>query len=147
MKRIPKRHRLVLLVLCASLGGGLVSSGASQERGRLQKFMRQKLEHAQNVLEGLTVEDFTLIANSARRLREVSEDARWRVSPSATYLRISNEFQDVADEMHAKAKQRNLDGATLAYVKLTMTCVKCHKLVREEHLTSPGPGEEGRGRR
>ncbi len=28
------------------------------------------------------------------------------------------------------ARNRNIDGATLAYLKLTMNCVQCHKYVR-----------------
>jgi hypothetical protein len=143
MNRNQTGHRLVLLVLCATLGWGLIESSEGQERTPVQKFMRQKLEHAKNVLEGLSVEDFALIANNARRMRELSEDARWRVSPDVNYLRLSTDFQDVASELEAKAKEKNLDGATLAYVKLTMTCVKCHKMVREQRLLSLGPGEKG----
>jgi len=147
MKRTLKEHRLVLLVLAATLAGGLIASGAGYERSPLQQYMRQKLEHAKNVLEGLAVEDFALIAKNARAMRELSEDARWRVSPNINYLRLSAEFQDLAGEMATKAKERNLDGATLAYVKLTMNCVKCHKLVRDKRLISIGPREEDRGRR
>jgi hypothetical protein len=134
MKRNQKAHRVVLLVLGTTLGWGLIASSEGQERSPRQNFMRQKLEHAKNALEGITLEDFTLIANSARKMRELSEDAQWQVSPNVNYLRLSAEFQDVASEMEAKAKQRNLDGATLAYVNLTMTCVKCHKLVRAQRL-------------
>jgi hypothetical protein len=131
----------------AALGWGLIASSEGQAQNPIQKFMRQKLEHAKNVLEGLTVEDFALVANNARAMRELSEDARWRVSPSVNYLRLSAEFQDLAGEMEAKAKEKNLDGATLAYVKLTMACVKCHKLVREQRLVSLGPFEKRPGRR
>jgi cytochrome c556 len=147
MKRILKRHRLVLLVIAATLSGGLLAFGQGQDRGALQKYMRQKLDHAKNALEGLAVEDFALIEKNATAMRELSEDARWRVSPNVNYLRLSAEFQDVAGELAAKAKEKNLDGATLAYVKLTMNCVKCHKLVREERLISLRPGEADRGRR
>jgi cytochrome c556 len=136
MKRTLKRHPLVLLVLAVMLAGGLIASGKGQERTPLQKYMRQKLEHAKNVLEGLAMEDFASIAKNATAMRELSEDARWRVSPNINYLRFSNEFQDLAGELAAKAKERNLDGATLAYVKLTMNCIKCHQLVREGRLIS-----------
>jgi hypothetical protein len=147
MKRTQKGHRVVLLVLGTTLGWGLIASSEGQERSPRRRFMRQKLENAKNALEGLTLEDFTMIANSARRMRELSEDAQWQVSPNVNYVRLSAEFQDVASEMEAKAKEKNLDGATLAYVKLTMTCVKCHKTVREQRLISLGLGEIGRGRR
>jgi hypothetical protein len=78
-------------------------------------------------------------------MRELSEDARWQVSPNVNYLRLSAEFQDLAGELATTAKDKNLDGATLAYVKLTMNCVKCHKLVRAERLITLGPREEDRG--
>jgi hypothetical protein len=109
--------------------------------------MRQKLEHAKDALEGLAVEDFALIAKSSKSMRELSEDARWRVSPNVHYLRLSAEFRDLADELGAKAREKNLDGATQAYVKLTMSCVKCHKLVRDERLVSLGTQGDGSGRR
>jgi hypothetical protein len=132
-------HYLGILALAATLAGLCIAAGAGQKRSPLQAFMRQKLELAKNVLEGLAVEDFALIAKNATRMRELSDDAQWRVSPNNDYLRRSAEFQDLADELSAKAKERNLDGATLAYVKLTMSCVKCHKLVREERLISFRP--------
>ena len=37
--------------------------------------------------------------------------------------------------MAKNAKAKNLDGAALDYMDLTMTCVKCHKYVRETRMT------------
>ena len=147
MKRTPKGYHLMLLVLAAPLVGGLIASSNGQEKSPLKQYMRQKLNHSKNVLEGLTVEDFAMIAKNAKAMRELSEDARWRVSPNINYLRLSAEFQDLADELAAKANKRNLDGATLTYLKLTMNCVKCHQLVREQQLISFVPGEADQGRR
>jgi hypothetical protein len=142
-----KGHRLVLLVLVATLAGGLIASSEGQERSPLKKYMRQKLEHSKSALEELAMEDFALIAKNATAMRELSEDVRWQVSPNVNYLRLSAEFQDLAGELASKAKEKNLDGATLAYVELTMNCVKCHKLVRDERLISLGPRDADRGRR
>ena len=147
MKRTLKRYRLVLLVLAATVAGGLIASGASQKRSPLQQYMRQKLEHAQYALEGLALEDFKLIEKNATAMRKLSEDARWRITPNLDYLRRSAEFQDLAAELAAKAKARNLEGATLAYVQLTINCVNCHKLVRDERLVALGPRETDRDRR
>jgi hypothetical protein len=47
---------------------------------------RRLLREGKNVLEGLAVEDFALIAKNARAMRELSEDARWRVSPNINYI-------------------------------------------------------------
>ena len=51
--------------------------------------------------------------------------------PNATdYVALTTEFQRYADDLARNAKEHNIDGATLAYVKLTMNCVQCHKYVR-----------------
>jgi hypothetical protein len=147
MKRTLKGHRPMLLALAAPLAGGVLASSEGQERSPLKQFMRQKLDHSKDVLEGLAVEDFAMIAKNAKAMRELSEDARWRASPNINYLRLSAEFQDLANELAVKARERNLDGATLAYVKLTMNCVKCHQLVREQRLITFGPREADQGRR
>ena len=54
---------------------------------------------------------------------------------------FSNDFRRSAAELVEKAKQKNLDGAALSYVDLTLACVKCHKYVRESRqskLDRPG---------
>ena len=125
-----------LLALSLVLVGAFATRGQDQGQGGLRKFMRQKLEHSQKVLEGLALEDFAMIAENARELKELSEDARWRVSPDINYLRLSSQFQDLAEELAQDAKDKNIDGATLAYVQMTVNCVACHKLVRDKKLLS-----------
>ena len=40
-------------------------------------------------------------------------------------------FFDFANqELIRQAKEKNLDGAILAYNQLTVSCVQCHKIVR-----------------
>lgn len=143
MRRRPLALASLASALLAGLGGLLLlslapdSATAQGTQGRaLRKFMRQKLEYTQNVLEGLTLEDYALIARNARALRELSQDAQWRVSPNMTYLRLSTEFQRLADEVADQARQRNLDATTQAYFRLTSNCIACHKLVRDERLLS-----------
>ena len=92
--------------------------------------MRKKLEHAQKALQGLATEDFPLIQKNAEAMTVLSQAAAWQFLPTIEYARLSAEFQRLTDEMAQKAKEKNLDGATLAYVKLTMNCVECHKHVR-----------------
>ena len=77
-----------ILALSLVLVGAFATRGQDEGRGGLSRFMRQKLEHSQRVLEGLALEDFAMIAENARKLKELSEDARWRVSPNINYLRL-----------------------------------------------------------
>src|SRR5262249_34408251 len=109
--------------------------------GKIKELMRRKLTHAQKVLEGIALNDFDPIAKHARELRRLSETAEWKVFPTPQYLLHSNEFQRAAEKLIADARDKNLDGAALAYVELTLNCVRCHKYVREVRMT---PGDEER---
>jgi len=135
MGSVLTRSGIGTALLFALVVGGASLRVQGEQPGDLKRFMRQKLEHSQKVLEGLTLENYALVAENARALKELSEDARWRVSPNINYLRLSAEFQDLAQEVAEKARQKNLDGATLAYVRMTVNCVKCHEYTRENRIT------------
>jgi cytochrome c556 len=92
--------------------------------------MRLKLEHSQKVLEGLTLEDFELAAKHAQQIALLTEDETWRVYQTLEYRHHSAEFQRIANDLTKQAQKKNLDGAALAYVQMTMSCVNCHKYVR-----------------
>jgi hypothetical protein len=56
-------------------------------------------------------------------------DTKLRSKPEHCWLSV--EFQQLTDEIAAKADQKNLDGATLGYVQLAANCVRCHRHVRD----------------
>jgi hypothetical protein len=125
--------RFAIFVLAASTAIGVGSHSQEQQTRTRSEFMRRKLDYAKNVIEGLALEDFPLIAKNARSLRAMSRAAEWEVPmiPDVeSYLAYSTEFQRVTDDMIRKAEARNLDGATLDYVRMTTSCVNCHKYVR-----------------
>jgi hypothetical protein len=117
-----------------SLAAALEATRAGQDAPRSRgEFMRQKLEFSKNLLEGLSLEDYRMMEKNAKALRRLSEAAEWEVPtiPNATdYVALTSEFQRYADDLVRNAKLKNIDGATLAYLKLTMNCVQCHKFVR-----------------
>ncbi|CAN5339369.1 hypothetical protein BH10PLA2_BH10PLA2_05080 [soil metagenome] len=126
---------LVVFVLWA--GGQAVSPNTVDDKQKKvvtsnQVMMREKLVAANKVLEGLSVEDFPKIAENAERLRIISRAASWHVIDSEEYARYSKNFQMEASDLKRHAEQKNLDAATLDYVRLTMTCVECHKHLREK---------------
>lgn len=100
-------------------------------------FMRAKLAHSQNVLEGLAVEDFDLIDKGAQQLSLASEDASWQVLQTEDYARQSADFRRSCDSLRKAAKAKNLDGAALAWMEVTLKCVQCHKYVRDERAPAP----------
>ncbi len=94
------------------------------------EFMRAKLRHSQDVLEGLTLEDFDKIARGAQELALASQASSWQVLQTEDYARQSAEFRRSCDSLRSAAKAGNLDGAALAWMEVTMKCVQCHKYVR-----------------
>jgi cytochrome c556 len=113
-------------------------SAQPQKYSPTKEFMRQKLEHAKRVLEGITMEDFALVAKHARKLKAMSQEASWRTFENPEYLRHTESFRRAVDALAAAADEQNLDGATLAYVKVTMSCVDCHKFVRGKKVAQLG---------
>jgi hypothetical protein len=97
--------------------------------------MRQKLENSQKVLEGLVVNDFKMIAKHADELIDLSKQVEWKVLKTPQYEIHSNQFRRSAEALIKDAKDKNLDAAALTYMELTLTCVRCHKYVREERMT------------
>jgi hypothetical protein len=122
------------LLACLAIGAILVArQGGGQTRPTRSELMRSKLEASRQVLEGLTLEDYALIMKGAKALNRLSKEAVWKVPtiPNADeYLTYTTEFERLTDELSRKAKDKNLDGATLIYFRLTTNCVNCHKYVR-----------------
>lgn len=126
-----RRVLFVLTALSLFLGIPFVHGDDPDNNKKLQQLMHKKLVHSQKVLEGLALNDFDAIAANARDLIDISKAAEFRVFKSPQYEMHSNDFRRNADTLVQTAKAKNLDGAALAYVEMTLTCVRCHKHVRE----------------
>jgi cytochrome c556 len=118
---------LLALVLTVSLAATLAQSRRNRA---VKEFMRDKLELSQRVLEGLATEDYDLIVARGTRLSAMTKEADWRWFENPDYEQQSLIFRRQVDSLVKAGKDKNLDAATLAYVRMTMSCVDCHKLVR-----------------
>src|SRR5260370_42213604 len=130
---------LALLVAVPAL------SGDEKEPTKLGKLMRKKLQSAQKLLEGLALEDYDKITKHADELMDISKAVEWHVHKTPQYEVRSNEFRRALDGLLEKAKDKNLDGVSLSYVEMTLSCVKCHKYVRKigmGRLDSPSRTED-----
>lgn len=138
-----------LLLLSAFGLFGLDSIAAPKQKQEqdeptpLANFMRAKLDASGQILEGLCTEDFALIETGARKLTIMSEAAQWRVTNDAMYRQHSAEFQDVAKRLQKAAKETNLEGAALAWIDATMSCIECHRWVRTMLVAEKGGPPDG----
>jgi cytochrome c556 len=131
------KTKFLLLTVVLTLAVGVSVALAQTKRIRAAKeFMRDKLELSQRVLEGLATEDYDLIIAKGTRLSAMSKEADWRLFENPDYDQQSVTFRRHVNALVKAAKDKNLDAATLAYVRVTMSCVDCHKLVRGKLVAS-----------
>jgi hypothetical protein len=137
-------------LLCSALLLPLLAdSTSSQEKKKREPdpLMTAKLKESQTVLEGLALNDFAKVQKSAEELLRISKEAQFRKALNTPrYDLHANSFQRAAETLIEKAKAKNIDGATLAYVDMTLSCVRCHQHAREEGIgRNPSPGVPGDG--
>lgn len=132
------------LLACAALGiAGFVLHGAQADDApqpkaekpvnqELRAFMRTKLKASNQILEGLALEDTALIEEGAKTLAEMSSVEKWRISKDPMYRQFSTEFTRNANKLVEAAKERNIDRAALRWMDTTMSCIECHRFVRNE---------------
>jgi len=107
-----------------------VQEKPTNKKAAMKAFMRKKLESSQSLLEGLAVEDFDLIAQGAKELKTTGAAAEFLVVHDPIYIGYADDFRRIIDKLGKAAKEKRLDGAALAYVDMTLSCVECHKYVR-----------------
>jgi hypothetical protein len=129
------KHVLVGVAVCLLVSEPIPLKSQGQESPKVAELMRKKLGHAQKVLEGIALNKFDEIGRSAEELILISKAAEWSVVKTPQYEIHSNSFRRAAESLVEKAKDKNVDGVALAYVDLTLSCVKCHKHVRDTRMT------------
>ena len=136
------KRRALMRKLCLAMLLSMVCSGNSvaqevetdRKPETVSTFMRAKLLHSQKLIEALALEDFDQLAKHSQEMSLLSNATLWQVFQTPEYLQHSTEFRRTADSLTEAAKKKNLDGAALAYVELTLKCVQCHKYVRRTKM-------------
>ncbi|EMI56058.1 hypothetical protein [Rhodopirellula sallentina] len=96
--------------------------------------MRMKLEKSKAILEGLTLEDYEMVAANARSLRLLSLEAGWNVLQTKEYASQSRDFRRSTDLIAQAAEGKDINRATLGYVAMTVRCVECHSYMRKHRI-------------
>jgi hypothetical protein len=100
----------------------------------LKTFMRAKLDHSKNLLQAITTEDFDAMGKESQKIILLTLAEQWQVLETPEYAQHSLEFRRTAGAIRDAAEKKNLDGAALAYVDLTMKCVNCHKYIKKQRM-------------
>lgn len=138
------RTRLIATTLLVGIAGAALMA-AVEVKNSNHELMRSKLTHAQTAMEGLALEDYEKIKSSGKELILISQQAEWTTLKSPRYHQLAGEFRGAVQKMVDMAEEKNLDGATLSFLQVTMSCVECHKLVRSSEkvaMLSPAFSDE-----
>lgn len=146
----------VVELLAAATLAGLAAKGtqkptdppkapkATDKKSAQAELMAKKLEHAKRILEGLTLNDLAKAGKHADELMAISQKAEFMAFKTKEYELYTNDFRRSLETIARKAKDGNLDGATLGYVNMTLSCVRCHQATREIRIGGlPIPGAIG----
>jgi cytochrome c556 len=97
-------------------------------------WMKQKLKMSQEMLAGLTEGDFDKIIANAAAMNVSGYLEKWiaRGQPRHEEYELQRgNFEFYNRELIRQSRDKNIDGATLAYNLMTASCVQCHKIVRD----------------
>lgn len=108
-------------------------SPAEQEQEPLEPsiWMKKKLDYSQEILAGLATADFERIDKNAGLMKGLGKVEAFVRGRTPGYRAQYQIFQEATDELGRQAAKKNVDGAALAFTQLTISCVNCHKQLRE----------------
>ena len=128
---MTSRFLLAPLTVALLFTGTKSTYAQAEKESGVKEAMRQKVAYSQQVLVGITLEDYELIANNAEKLVKLSNKTNWYSRQVPEYELFLNEFRRNAQELMKAGQQKNLDAASLAYGQMTLSCVNCHKFIRQ----------------
>lgn len=94
-------------------------------------WMHHKLVASQKILEGMTKADYALIEKSAQGMQVMDFLEGWVRADRPGYKDQLRAFDQANGAIARAARDKNLDGVTLGYLQLTISCAQCHKLIRD----------------
>lgn len=104
----------------------------------IRPYMHAKLVHAQGVLHGLVLKDFSQMTVAADGLRVTSQLSPEFVSEDVlddeVYKHFQLEFLRLSTKLGDMARDENLEGAAFTYNNLTANCMACHQYLREKDV-------------
>ena len=124
---------LVVCVLCvgAAFMVGQAKPPETDAGGAEPALMRAKLASSQKVVEGLMVQDLSLVQTGALELEKICKATEWHAKEDQVYAHYREELQRTAKKLAKLAQNNDLDGATYTYMHSITTCMSCHAYCRD----------------
>jgi len=121
------------IALAAVIALALVpaSVGQQEKQEKPSVWMKLKLNYSQSILSGLAKAEFDVMGENARSMKTLTQIERWVRRSEPGYQTQLMIFRFANEELIRLSDAKNLEGAALAFSQLTLSCVNCHKQIRE----------------
>lgn len=113
------------------LGDANAQDETKPKNPALQLTMRNKLEAASKVLEGLAVEDKELIHEGTQVLTELSKAEVWQVLKNPEYRHHTQSFRNAVKNLDDAAQKGEFAAAQLEWLDVSKRCFDCHNEIRK----------------
>lgn len=136
MNSVTTRVGLVILLVLGS-----VTTEVASQTVRLKQVMREKLAQSEKLLEAVVTSNWAELARRSQTLEELTNDPAWMALKTPEYVRQSSAFAQAAHDLLEAAGRRDQEAAPLAYLSLTLSCVRCHQYIARARIARVGgPG-------
>lgn len=135
------RNRIIggsVVITAACLVAGLSGAGEDQPKtvplnasDQSSDVMKDKLRFTHQLLTSLAREDFSTLEKNAQNLNRIARK-QWMANPAPEYRAQLQVFWTTLEGIESAAHHKDIEEATLAYMQMTLSCVKCHKVIRRE---------------
>lgn len=125
---------LVIVTWCFASGQVHEADPTEPFRAAEQPFsfwMDAKLDESQKIFAALAQADYAAVIASVDTLKTVNTLEAFVRRKSPGYRKQLGAFEFAVDEMRTQAKAENLEGIVLGFQQMTLSCVNCHKQLRE----------------
>lgn len=126
--------RLALFILAGLLT--LPAGSSSAQTARTGSVMREKLGHAQKVLEALTTSNRDLLTAETGALVRISQSPQWAELRTRELGVYTENFLKSVAAMDAAARRNDLDTAAAQFNAMTTACYQCHRRLKDTRIAS-----------
>lgn len=137
--------RIRIRILLATVLGTLALSSAPARQDEAPKkaeprksLVARKLENAHKVLDGVAKTDYQEVERSAEELIKIAKALTWEKARSERYEELGTEYRRDLEGLIKAARTKSNEAMALAYVRVSLSCFKCHNEVREWKLAGDG---------
>jgi cytochrome c556 len=115
----------------------LVATGvASAQTARTAGVMREKLGHAQKILEAVTTSNQAILVRESEALSRIAASPAWNELRTPELRGYTDRFLKTVADLDAAAKNRDFDAAAAAFSTMTTTCYQCHKHLKDSRIAA-----------